>query len=270
VNLTLFALLALHCAASPKVPLVAITRLHAIKVDSGEVDVIGESLASALITTGKVRVMERSRMDQILTEQGFQQSGACEGGDCAVQVGRLLGVDRLVVGSVGRVGETCALNLRTVDVGTGEVVGISSRTVQGGLEEVIRILPEAARELVGTPPSEPQPASPVPSTAAAAAPKSYFGFQVVRSGDLIQQALNTLNQEGDSGVLVSDVVRDSPAAKGGLRVDDLVLEADGTPIRGIDQILSLLATHLPGDTVVLRIQRAHKALSLSLVAGSRP
>jgi S1-C subfamily serine protease len=269
VNLILLALLTVQSAAPAKVPLVAITRLHAIKVDSAEVDVIGESLASALVSTGKVRVMERSQMNQILTEQGFQQSGACEGGDCAVQVGKLLGVDRLVVGSVGRVGETCALNLRTVDVTTGEVVGISSRTVQGGLEAVIRILPEAAKELVGIPPAE-QPAPPMPVTVPAGPAKSYFGFRFIRPGALLQQTLNSLHQTGDTGVLVSVVVRDSPAAKGGLRVDDLVLEVDGTPIRGIEQLQALLANHQPGDNVVFQVQRGRKLLSLNLVAGNRP
>ena len=273
MNLPILALLALHSVAPPKVPLVAISRLNAIKVDSGEVDVLGESLASALVSTGKVRVMERSQMDRILTEQGFQQSGACEGGECAIQVGRLLGVDRIVVGSVGRIGHTCALNLRTVNISTGEVVGISSRTVQGDLEAVIQILPAAAQELVG---ATAQATSPTPTSQnpAPAAPKGsakgYFGFRFVRAGAPAMQAIRSLQGVPDTGVLISQIVSGSPAAQAGLHVDDLILEVDGGWVLGVDNLQSLLANHQPGDQVAFRIKRSRQSLVLNVLVGHRP
>ena len=44
-------------------------------------------------------------MDDLLKEQGFQQTGSCDSDACIVQAGRILGVPGIIVGSVGRVGQ---------------------------------------------------------------------------------------------------------------------------------------------------------------------
>ena len=53
---------------------------------------ITTKFASELISSGAFTVLDRNRMDAILAEQGFQQSGTCNSTDCNVQVGQLLGV----------------------------------------------------------------------------------------------------------------------------------------------------------------------------------
>ena len=45
------------------------------------------------------RLIDRSMMASVLQEQGFQQSGVC-GNECAVEVGQLLGVQKMVTGIV--------------------------------------------------------------------------------------------------------------------------------------------------------------------------
>jgi len=47
-------------------------------------------------------VMERSEMALVLQEQSFQQSGVCDQSSCALEIGKILSVDRMVVGSVGQ------------------------------------------------------------------------------------------------------------------------------------------------------------------------
>lgn len=135
-----------HAQALPQV---AVMPLESKGVPVSEVSVISDALTNELINSGRVRVLERGQMDQILKEQGFQQSGACDGGSCAVEMGRLLGVHQLVVGSVGRVGSTYVLNARTVDVKTGEVLRSVSRKRAGAIDEVLTVeLPAMARDLV--------------------------------------------------------------------------------------------------------------------------
>lgn len=92
-------------AASKVLPLVAVMPLDARKIDTTDALTLRDALSNDLIGTGEVRVMERAQIEAILKEQGFQQSGACDQNDCAVQVGKLLGIDRIVVGSVGKIGE---------------------------------------------------------------------------------------------------------------------------------------------------------------------
>jgi curli biogenesis system outer membrane secretion channel CsgG len=139
---------------------VAITDLSAQGIGGGDASIISDNLASKLQQSGKFRVMERSQMEQILKEQSFQHSGACDGNQCAVEMGKILGLDRIVVGSVGLVGSTYSFNLRLVDVASGEALRTSARTRKGNIDDVLTdLIPEAVADLSDLP----QPASPTPA-----------------------------------------------------------------------------------------------------------
>jgi len=129
-------------------PLVAVMPLETNDVTPGEAQLLGDAIGTKLQETGSFRVMERSQMEKILSEQGFQQSGACNGTECAVQMGQVLGIDRMVVGSVGRLGTAWVLNLRMVSVGTGEVVASSSRNQKGEIADLLtELAPQAVSDL---------------------------------------------------------------------------------------------------------------------------
>jgi len=131
-------------------PTVAVLPFSSRVLDSGAVDGLMSAMNTDLINTGKFRVMERSEMAGILKEQGFQQSGACDGSDCAVQVGKLLAVDDLILGDIGKVGNTYTLSARLVDVRTGEVVRSVTRNSRAQADAIlVEILPEVAKELGG-------------------------------------------------------------------------------------------------------------------------
>jgi len=144
------------CLAAPKpvpekLPQVAIMPLESKGVTAQEADLVTDALASRLQNSGKFSVMERSQMNQILKEQAFQASGACDNSGCAVEMGKLLSVDRIVVGSVGKIGEAWALNLRLVKVQTGEVVKSASGKQKGKLAEAQEsLVKDVVAELTGT------------------------------------------------------------------------------------------------------------------------
>jgi len=71
-----------------KIPMVAVMPFTGRTLDSDALETIAATLATNLLNTGMFRVMERSQMASILKEQGFQQSGACDGSECAVEVGK--------------------------------------------------------------------------------------------------------------------------------------------------------------------------------------
>lgn len=133
-----------------RLPLVAVMPLEARQVSPDEALILSEALAAELQGSGEVRVMERSQMDKILSEQGFQKSGACSGTECAVEVGQLLGIDRMVVGSVGHLGKTFVLVARMVDVSSGEVLRSSTRQAQGDIDEILTsLVPQVGGDLLG-------------------------------------------------------------------------------------------------------------------------
>jgi TolB-like protein len=129
---------------------VAVSTLDGRGLAEGEASTLTDALSNYLANTSKFRVMERGRMDLILKEQGFQQSGACNDAACIVEMGQLLGVDHMVTGSIGKVGQTFSMNLRVINVATGEIVRSLNRYYKGEIDGILtEILPNVASELAG-------------------------------------------------------------------------------------------------------------------------
>lgn len=133
-------------------PTVAVLPFTSTSFDDDALNGMASAMGTELVRTGKFRVMERSQIDAILKEQGFQQSGACDQGECAVEVGRILSVQHLVVGSIAKVGKIYTLSTRMVSVETGETERSVTRNGSTELETVLtRAVPLAARDLAGLP-----------------------------------------------------------------------------------------------------------------------
>lgn len=138
-------------AKTPGIINIAVINMkNASGVSSGETEVITDRLRGELFNTGKVNVMERDQMQEILKEQGFQQSGACTNEACMVEIGQLLGVERLVTGSLGKVGSMFLVNLRVIDVKTAKIMKVVSVDIKGDLDEVVAKLPGVASQLVAS------------------------------------------------------------------------------------------------------------------------
>lgn len=106
-------------------------------VSEGEGELISDRLRSELFNTGKVNVMERNQMQEVLKEQGFQQSGACTDEACVVEMGQMLGVKVMVVGSLGKLGSMFMVNIRAIDVQTARIIKVVSVDVKGDIEDVV-------------------------------------------------------------------------------------------------------------------------------------
>ena len=103
-----------------------------------DLSAIAGRFETELSKTGQLQVLERRNMDLILQEQGFQQSGACNSSECQVQVGQLLGVDRIITGTLTKVDKLYTLNLKMVDVGSGQNALSHALDIRGSLEDVMR------------------------------------------------------------------------------------------------------------------------------------
>jgi hypothetical protein len=86
-------------------------------------------------------------MQSILKEQGFQQTG-CTSNECAVQIGQLLGVQFMVVGTIGKLDNTFTVNVRMISIETGEIVAASVKDCTCKSSELLsKVIPELAKDL---------------------------------------------------------------------------------------------------------------------------
>jgi serine protease Do len=69
----------------------------------------------------------------------------------------------------------------------------------------------------------------------------------------------------ETGVEVVEVVEGSPAEKGGLRPEDLIVELNGVPVAGVDDLQRLMAGELIGESVALETVREGKRSRVELV-----
>ena len=100
---------------------IAVLEFEGNNISSAEVRALTDRLRSELVTIGQFTIIERGKMDEVLKEQAFQQTG-CVSSECAVEVGKLLGVENIITGSISRVGTIYSVSARAFSVGSGEII----------------------------------------------------------------------------------------------------------------------------------------------------
>lgn len=70
-----------------------------------------------------------------------------------------------------------------------------------------------------------------------------------------QLGVQVTDAENDSGAAVTEIVPNSPAAKAGLRVGDVVTKLGDRPIDSADALVAAVRSQQPGDEVILTVER---------------
>ena len=116
-------------------PLITVMDFETNNISATDMTIIVDYLASYIVETGKYRVIERSQREKILQEMEFSLSG-CTDDSCQLEIGKLLAADLMVLGSLGVVEGKTLLNMRVIDVESGETMNTISREFSS-LSEVI-------------------------------------------------------------------------------------------------------------------------------------
>jgi TolB-like protein len=116
-------------------------------VDQSSSLIISDRLRNELFKTGSCTVLERGAMQDILKEQGFQQSG-CTSDQCIVQIGQMLGVTHIVAGIVGKLGSMYTISVRLIEVKSGKIIYSDNVDCKCQIEEVLTgSVPAIARKI---------------------------------------------------------------------------------------------------------------------------
>lgn len=113
---------------------IAIMNLEAKDVSQSEADTVSDFLRYDLLNTGKFEVIERTSMEKVLAEQKLQLTG-CTSTECAIEIGKLLNVKKIIIGTVSKLGNNYFITARIVNVETGKIES-SERAKCAGKEEL--------------------------------------------------------------------------------------------------------------------------------------
>jgi|GEM_PF-1878166 len=103
-------------------PIVAVYDLKGSGVAEPIVNALTERIHDEVFHRGLYRVVARTDIEDVFKEQGFQLSGACDDSSYLIEVGRILGANFIIGGSIALIEENYTVSIRIVNVETGEVV----------------------------------------------------------------------------------------------------------------------------------------------------
>lgn len=94
-------------------------------------------------------------------------------------------------------------------------------------------------------------------------PKGNFSYNWNDNGMFMDHNSNTAmlgvtTSKSDEGVIISDVTKESGAAKAGLKVDDVITKVDDKKIEDPDDLTKAIRSHKPGDKVTITYLRDKK------------
>ena len=97
-------------------------------------------------------------------------------------------------------------------------------------------------------------------------PKAYLG---VRFEPVNEELAKKENLSVTEGAIIREVTADSPAAKAGLQVGDVVTAVNGEPVDAQQTLRDRIAAHKPSDSIELSVRRGAETLKINVTLGER-
>lgn len=151
---------ATEAKAQQDVPTVAVMDFNAFMMGEGGASVnLGKAISAMLVTEFSVRdgmrIVERQQLNDLIQEQDLSLSGRIDDA-VAVEVGKLLGVQYILLGQAMSIVDNLRIDIRAVDVETSEVVAVMKKTDETVqlLNVVVQLADEFGEALNLTPPSQ--------------------------------------------------------------------------------------------------------------------
>jgi TM2 domain-containing membrane protein YozV len=116
-------------------PVLAVLSLSSQNVSPADTSIIMGFIQEEFFYTMKFQLVEREQIDKLLKEIQYQQSGLCDV-ECAVNLGKQLAAQKVVSGSVGRLGNAYVIQLSMIDVATSAIESMFSIREECPLEQL--------------------------------------------------------------------------------------------------------------------------------------
>lgn len=134
----------------PRLKTVAVTEFQSTGgLSKTETGTLTNRFRGMLVQTAGFQVVEREQMNAILKEQDFTLTDNCNTAECAVQVGQLLGVEQMISGDIGKLGNTWTIDLRLIDITTGKILQTQTGNYKGAIDGLLGIMTDIAYKFAG-------------------------------------------------------------------------------------------------------------------------
>ena len=135
------------CAEEKEEYIIAVLDLASNGISESETKSLSESLRAQVTkvvlsteftsqSTIAYSIIERAQMEKILDEYDFQSTG-CTDVECAIELGQMLSAQRIIIGSVGLVGNTYNLTIRMIDLETSKYIAIADYKFTGRRDNLL-------------------------------------------------------------------------------------------------------------------------------------
>lgn len=101
-------------------------------------------------------------------------------------------------------------------------------------------------------------------------PAGWLGAVGSSLAQLSDIEIGALGLERKTGVVVREVVPDSPASISGIKLNDVIVGVDGLEVVGVPDLKAMLSWYPAGQKIMLNAIRNREPLSVSVVLGARP
>jgi S1-C subfamily serine protease len=127
-------------------------------------------------------------------------------------------------------------------------------------------------ELVGLTTTASSPAG-FDAQAGYAIPMDRLGRRIVetlKQGKEVEYGLLGIKANDPRINRVTEVTRNSPAARGLVQVNDEIIEVNGTPVHNFDTLILAVGAYAPGESVRLKIRRSDEIIERTVVLAKYP
>ncbi len=147
------------CLSAQEKPTIAVLEFRpGVEISASSVNGLSDMLINSLFDTRKFKIIERTQLDKIIAEQGFQKGKLTS--EQIIKVGEILGIKYVCIGTVNAITidrslEQVQTDMRTVDynidiritdVESGEIIATAGVT-KSGSQTYRSLMPELAEEI---------------------------------------------------------------------------------------------------------------------------
>ena len=134
-------------------PTVAVFSFEQEGLQQEDYEMFMELLKSELQNTKALIMVDQNQIDEVILEKNYQNS-ECKSQDCGIEIGKLIGIKNIIVGSLNQVADTCKIQAQLVNVIEGEIEKSVEKTHIGDINEILPKIEIAAWELANLEPTQ--------------------------------------------------------------------------------------------------------------------